>query len=220
MLRVGAAAYARPYRTGAQADTHADGHTASEHVQPEPEPELRAAMRLALTRWHHDPPGPGPAGPAAPVSLSCNSGTQACTRTAGGVWRGDAYTWFRIVFRMVQCGIVSFGHLPNKNLDSSRSSRLSVFHSTRIYSHSHGLQRRAERGRIDHSNRRRVMRMVLLKSLQRRNFPLLIHRNLVLVQQLLVHTVRLVNARAEAGGITRCRGGGDGQVASSRRASQ
>ena len=145
MLRVGAAAYARPYRTGAQADTHADGHTASEHVQPEPEPELRAAMRLALTRWHHDPPGPGPVGPAAPVSLPCNSGTQACTRTAGGVWRGDAYIWFRIVFRMVQCGHC-FLWSPSKQKSRFIKVKSALrLPSTRIYSHSHGLQQRKNR---------------------------------------------------------------------------
>ena len=43
--------------------------------------------------------------------------------------------------------------------------------------------------------------MVRLKSLQRRDFPLWLYRHPL--RQLLVHTVRLINARAEAGSVTR-----------------
>ena len=43
--------------------------------------------------------------------------------------------------------------------------------------------------------------MVGLKSLQRRDFPLWLYRHPL--RQLLMHTVRLINARAEAGGVTR-----------------
>ena len=78
--------------------------------------------------------------------------------------------------------------------------RLTVLNTARIDVHRYGLPILSQGGQ-SHRFTDSLSCMVLLKSLQRRDFPLWLYRHLVL--QLLIQTVRLMNARADAGVVTR-----------------